>query len=361
MSAPTKIYLVLVAVAFILWMGVSTWVGAADSGPRLITDLGYLLDNSERFTAVLRGRVDVRDVDGQPIAPPEGALVVDVRARDAAGTLAVRRIGQVQPDGLFEVLSLPHGRATVAIQLGGGETVWERGDIVVGGPGTLDPRVDPIDLGDQLYFFELAVRGPSGAPATKGQLAWRKVGIQSPGDDVTFDGLAPIGDDGVAKFFCTASVIDAVCMVPGARTQLFEELYLDSSIDLGAGISMELQVVGELPDKDRWSLRAVLTPVDLDPKIELADQGLLGGEGRPELGASIFAELDRATGAARIPLARGGRYRIRWDALRRHKHTFDTIKLSEGEILEVPAEPGVYRIESTFPMDAFLRKASRRR
>jgi len=159
---------------------------------------------------------------------------------------------------------------------------------------------------------------------------------------VTFDGLAPIGADGVAKFFCTASVIDAVCMVPGARTQLFEELYLDSSIDLGAGISMELQVVGELPDKDRWSLRAVLTPVD-------------------QLGASIFAELDSATGAARIPLARGGRYRIRWDALRSHNHRFDTIKLSEGEILEVPAEPGVYRMESTFPMDAFLRKASRRR
>jgi len=117
-SAPTKIYLVLVAVAFILWMGFSTLVGASDSGPRLITDLDYFVDNSEQFTAVLRGRVDVRDVDGQPIAPPEGTLVVDVRARDSAGTLAVRRIGQVQPDGLFEVLSLPHGRATVAMRSG---------------------------------------------------------------------------------------------------------------------------------------------------------------------------------------------------------------------------------------------------
>ncbi len=361
MSVPTKIYLVVVAVVFVVWMGVSTFVAAKDTGPRFITDMGYLLDNSERFTAILRGRVDVRDVDGRPIAPPEGTLVVDVRARDSAGTLAVRRIGSVQPDGVFEVLSLPHGLATVSVQLGGGETIWEREDIVVGGAGTLDPRIDPIDLGDELFFFEIDVRGPSGAPVTSGQLAWRKVGTQKPGDDVTFDGLAPVGAEGQARFFSTSAVVDAVCMVPGARTELFEELYLDSSIDLGPGIAVDLKVAGELPDAGRWSLRAVLTPVELAPKIELSGQGLLGGEGRSELGTSIYAEVDAGTGRALIPLARGGSYRIRWDALRARRHRFDTLKLPEGEIIDVPTGPGVYQVESTFPIDAFLRKASRRR
>lgn len=360
MSAPTKIYLVLVAAAFVVWMGVSTFVVAKDPGPRYITDMDYLLDNSERFTAMLRGRVDVRDVDGKPISPPEGTLIVDVRARDAEGTLAVQRIGSVQPDGVFEVLSLPHGLATVSIQLGGGETIWEREDIVVGGAGTLDPRIDPIDLGDELFFFEVEVRGPSGGPATTGQLAWRKVGTQNPGDDVSFDGLAPIGADGVARFFCTTAVIDAVCMVPGARTELFEELYLDSSIDLGPGISVELVAAGELPDSDRWSLRAVLTPVKLAPKIELSGQGLWR-ETLDPLGTPVYVELDAETGTASLPLARGGSYRIRWGALGARRHRFNTIKLPEGEIIEIPSTPGAYRVESTFPIEAFLRKSARGR
>ena len=354
MSGPTKIYLVVVAVLCMTWMGVSTFVAAEDLGPNYMTNPDELLGNSGRFTAVLRGRVDVRNAEGEPVAPPEGALVVDVRAQDAAGTLAVRRIGTVQPDGVFEVLSLPHGFATVAVQLGGGETIWECEDIVVGGVGILDPRIDPIDLGTELFFFDLEVRGPSGAPATQGQLAWRRVDTASAGDEMAFDGLAQIDASGRAKFFSSVAVLDAVCMVPGARTELFEELYLDSPIDLGPGISIDLIAAGELPDPRRWLLRAVLVPEDLVPKIQLKQQGF------DEPSTSIFAELDATTGRVLIPVARGGRYRLTWDVLRPRPQRSDTIRLSESEVIEVPAEPGVHQVESTFPMAAFLRKASRR-
>ncbi len=355
MSVPTKIYLLIVAITCVVWMGVSTFVDAKDPGPNYISDPRILLGHSERFTAMLRGRVDVRDMDGQPIAPPEGTLVVDVRARAADGTLAVQRIGTVQPDGVFEVLSLPHGLATVSVQLGGGETIWEREDIVVGGAGILDPRIDPIDLGDELFLFDLEVRGPGGAPATEGQLAWSKVSAANARDDVSFDGLAPIGPDGRARFFSTEPVIDAVCMVPGARTELFEELYLDSSIDLGPGVVIELVATGELPDASGWSLRVVLVPEDLEPKIELSRQGF------DAPCAPIFAQVDGATGKVLIPVARGGRYGITWGAKPARRHRFDTVKLPEGLVIEVPSDPGVHRVESTFPIDAFMRKAARRR
>lgn len=354
MSAPTKIYLALVAV-LALWMGVSTLVNARDSELVYTTDIGDLLGHSEKFTAMLRGRVNVRDADGEAISPPEGTLEVDVRARDASGTLGVRRIGTVQPDGVFEVLSLPYGRATVAVRVAGGETIWERDDIVVGGAGTLDPRIDPIDLGAGLVYFDVEVRGPSGAPATGGQLAWRKAGATTISDELTFDGLAPIGTDGHAKFFSTSSVVDGVCMVPGARTELFEELYSDSSIELGPGITIELIGVGELPDPDSWSLRVLLTPVRLEPAVQLNHQGFEQSD------TPILAEIDSATGRALIPVARGGQYRIAWNALRDSRPRFRTIKMPLTDIIEIPGDPGLFQVKSTFPIDAFIREASKRR
>ncbi|QDV07658.1 hypothetical protein Poly30_31860 [Planctomycetes bacterium Poly30] len=351
MSAPTKIYLVLIAILVIVWAGVSTFVAAREPGLRFITDPEDIMRNPERFTAMLRGRVDVRDADGQSIAPPEGTLTVHVEARDAAGTLAVRRIGTVQPDGVFEVLALPYGLATVSVQLGFGETIWQREDIVVGGAGTLDPRIDPIDLGDDLFSFDIEVRGPSGSPVPGGQLAWRRIGSE---DDVTFDGLAPIAPDGHARFLSTSSTIDAVCFVPGARTELFEELFLDSSLDLGIGTTVDLEVEGTLPDPERWTVHAVLDPIELRPKVDIRREGL---DVSPGL---IYAELDPKTGRVSIPVARGGRYQLTWRVRQNRRHSMKTERLSDVEEVVVPAEPGTYSLRRAFPIDAFLRKVSDR-
>ncbi|MFT5734813.1 MAG: hypothetical protein ACJA0P_004276 [Planctomycetota bacterium] len=354
MSAPTKIYLFTLAILVIVWASVSTFVVAKEPGPRFITDPDYLLDNSEQFTAILRGRVDVRDADGQPISPPEGTLTVAVEARDTEGTIAVRRIGAVQRDGVFEVLALPHGLATVAVQLGGGETIWQREDIVVGGAGTLDPRIDPIDLGSDLFRFDIEVRGPDGEPARGGQLVWRRIGASSDEVVVSFDGLAPIGRDGHARFFSTSSTLDAVAFVPGARTELFEELYLDSEIDLGVGTTVRLEVDGTLPDPERWKVRAVLVPIDLVPKIELSHPGFDVSSALPSV------ELDAATRTLSIPVSRGGRYRLTWGVRKNGRHSFTTDSFQDQGDIVVPSDPGVFTIQRSFPIDEFLRRVSGR-
>ncbi len=356
MSGPTKIYLVVVAVLAIVWVSVSTFTGAAGPGLRFISDPDELLSNSNQFTAMLRGRVDVRDAEGAPIAPPEGTLVIDVQARDSEGTLAVRRIGTVQPDGIFEVLGLPYGLATVSVQLGGGQTIWQREDIVVGGAGTLDPRIDPIDLGDELFIFDLEIRGPSGGPASGGRVAWRSVGAEMRLDVLTFDGLAPITGDGRARFLTTSPAIDAVCFVPGARAELFEELYIDSHIDLGPGTAIEIHAEGVLPDPGRWTLRAQLDSIELFPKIEVAR----GPDGDVPA-ETIFATFDQGVTSVKVPVARGGRYRLTWGVLDQRRHRFSTIKLASDEDIDVPSEPGTYDVSMTFPIDAFLRKLSRGR
>ena len=355
MSAPTKIYLVLVAILCLVWAGVSTFVAAKGPGLWIITDPGYVLDHSDQFTGMLRGRVDVRDVDGQPIAPPESTLQVNVQARDASGTMAVQRIGTVQPDGVFEVLALPHGLATVSVQLGGGQTIWQREDIVVGGAGTLDPRIDPIDLGDSLVSFDLEVRGPDGTAARGGQLAWRQVGASNTEDVLTFDGVAPIGSDGRARFLSTSSIIDAICFVPGARTELFEELYFDSVIDLGPGTTIELAAEGTLPDPEHWIVHALLDPIELVPKVEVVPKDL------DVPAVAIHAELDPKTGRVSIPVARGGRYRLTWAFFpRRGGHHFRTERLSDEVEIFVPSQPGTCSIQRTFQIDAFLRRVASR-
>lgn len=363
MSGPTKIYLAFVALLALIWAGATTFIAAKEPGLRFTSDPDYLLENADRCTAMLRGRVDVRDANGDAIAPPEGTLVVEVRARDTEGEIAVRRIGHVQPDGVFEVVALPHGFATVSVQLGGGETVWRAEDVVVGGAGTLDPRIDPIDLGTDLVGFDLLVRGPFGDPVTTGQLAWRRVGATSAHDDMRFDGIAPIGPDGRARFLTTSDAIDVVSLVPGARTEFFEELYFDSEIDLGPGTTLELSAGDELPDPNDWRVRAILVPVELEPQIEVSHLGF-GADGTDvQGGRPIFAELDLQAKSVSIPMVRAGRYRLTWTARqRRGGHRFKTTKLQDsGEDIVLTSEAGAFRVERPFPMEEFLRRAPRPR
>lgn len=351
MSAPTKIYLFVVAILVIAWAGVSTFVAAKGPGLYHVTDPEELLYYSDRFSAMLRGRVDIRDAEGRAVAPPEGTLMVDVQARDAEGSLAVSRIGSVQADGVFEVLGLPHGIATVSVQLGGGQTIWQCEDIVVGGAGTLDPRIDPIDLKGDLFSFDVAVRGPSGAPADRGQIAWRQVGAE---DVVTFDGLAPIGEDGQARFLSTSSILDVVCLVPGARTQLFEEVYPDSELDLGIGITVDITAEGTLPNPERWAVHAALVPIELEPRIEL--RAGFDHQGGDATYAPSYAELDPQSGLASVPVTRGGRYQLTWSVLPVKRRRINTINLKDPEEIIVPSVPGTYPVVRPFPIEAFLRK-----
>ena len=254
MSGPTKLYLAAVAALALVWLALPSFVGAARGGPRYITDPDFLLDHSDRFGGVLRGRVNLRDASGELIAAPEGALVIDVHARDLDGDIARQRVGVVDGHGLFEINGLPMGLATVSVQLGGGETIWSAEEIVVGGIGTLDPRLDPIELEGRLFGFHLEVFGADGEPVSGGHLAWRPA---SGGDDLGFSSITPIDKGGAARFLSRVPVIEAVSLVPGSRTELFEELLSDSSLHLGPGLTVAVKPTGELPDLERGLVRGV--------------------------------------------------------------------------------------------------------
>ncbi len=362
MSGPTKIYLVLVTLLLAMWMAMSTLVSAGRSGwgpggpSGWDGDLDERMRNSHLYTAVLRGRVQLRDAAGHSLPVPEGTLVLDVRPRSSDGTESMPRIAEIQRDGLFEVNALPHGSATLSVLLGGGESVWRLEDIVVGAEGVLDPRIDPIDLGDRLFPITLHVAGPSGEPVPSGRLAWRPSVGHS--DDQTFAGIAPI-IDGQATFLTTSALVDAVCLVPGARAELFEGLFGEDTLDLGPGTTVEVVPLGSLPDPAQWSVRAVLVPEELRPRIEVDSRGYGVGED------SLFAELDRASGVASIPVPRAGNYRLRWWVVDRERQRFQSsLKLDgsdEDAQIEVPLDVGAHTFERRFPIEAFVRRTPARR
>lgn len=354
-SAPTKIYLALVTVLLGVWIAMSSFVSASHGTPSLLEDWNYRLDHSDELTAVLRGRIALNDAAGAPLETPEGTLVVEVRSTREDGTPLRPRIAEVQPDGLFEITSLPHGKAVVSVLLGGGEVVERLEGVVIGAEGVLDPRIDPIDLGDRLFPFTLHVAGPTGEPVEAGRLAWRA--SSGPGDDLKFAGLAPI-HDGRATFLTTSPLVDAVCLVPGAQAELFEGLYADDSIDLGPGTTVRVAATGTLPDPEQWSLRVVLVPEDLRPRIEIDSRGLDASTG------AHIAEVDPSTGVAWIPVPRAGTYRLRWWAVQPDRHRFETLKLdADGEDakIDVPLGGGVFEVERAFPIEAFVRKTPARR
>lgn len=344
-SAPTKIYLALVAVIASLWAFQSYVVGAGDLVYR--SDAHYTLQNAHRLPAVLRGRVVLSDVDGSDLAVPEETLTVAVLARDLAGTIAVHRVAPVGADGVFEVMSLPEGEANVAIQLGGGSVIWQVDGVVLGN-GLLDERLDPVDLGDLLYPIRISFVDPEGERETNGHLVW-KTASEGLSDDLSFDGDAPIRD-GVATFLATTPAVDVVSLVPGADCELFEGLWDDDEIRLAPGITAIVRPSNDVPSVDDWSLRVALTPVRPSPRIEY-DQDALADSG------ALVAALE--DGRAEIPLARGGTYRVSWYAVPTTRHRFQTLTVTARQsTIDVPVTPGSHTIDVLFPMEEFARRAS---
>ncbi|MEM9380345.1 MAG: hypothetical protein AAGB93_10395 [Planctomycetota bacterium] len=348
MSAPTKIYLALVAVLAALWALQAFVLGAGDLVYR--SDAHYTLQNAHRLPAVLRGRVVLRDSGGAPVDVPAETLTVAVRARDAGGTLAVRRVGAVDPSGVFEVTSLPEGEATVSLQLGGGSVVWQVDGVALG-TGVLDERLDPIALEGLLFPMRLEVVDPEGERGTTGHLVWKCQG-DGASDDLSFEGDAPIRD-GVATFLATAPSVDVVTLVPGATCELFEGLWGDEEVHLAPGVTAVVRPTGQVPSDEDWTLRVALTPVRPEPAIEYDPDALL------HRGALVAAVRD---GAAELPLARGGSYRVSWWALPTEGHRFQTLRVAaRNATIEVPGRAGRHAIDVPFPMEEFARRASARR
>lgn len=351
MSTPTKIYLVLVTMLLAVWAALSAFQVIGRPGTVFSMDPEYRMRHAGDLTAVLRGRVDLVDANGDPMEPPVGALIVDVRATSADGVHNIRRIAEVRADGVFEVSSLPHGNALVAVQLGGGEVVWQAEGIVVGTDGVLDPRLDPIDLSARLFEFSLVVRDPAGEPANEGRIAWRS--SDGMGDDQTFSGVAPV-HTGVARFLTTSSMVDAVSLVPGARAELFEGLYPRDVIDLGPGTTVIVEPTGALPDPERWQVRALLEPVEPLPRIDIASHGFAVGD------ASLYAALNEE-GRAEIPVPRVGAYRLRWWVRSQREHRFASRKFNgPDELIDVPVGAERHVVRADFPIDEFVRRTPAR-
>ncbi|MEM1449817.1 MAG: hypothetical protein AAF957_02155 [Planctomycetota bacterium] len=348
MSAPTKIYLALVAALATLWAVQALVLGSGDLIYR--SDAHYTLQNAHRLPAILRGRVVLRDASGADLDVPADTLQVAVRARDHDGTLAVRRVGAVDPSGVFEVASLPEGEATVSLQLGGGSVVWQVDGVALG-TGLIDERLDPIALEDLLFPIRVEVVDPEGERGTSGHLVWRCQG-DGTSDDLSFEGDAPIRD-GVATFLATAPSVDVVTLVPGASCELFEGLWGDEEIHLAPGVTAAIRPTGQVPSDDDWTLRVALTPVRPEPAIEYDPDSL------SHHGALVAAVQG---GAAELPLARGGRYRVSWWALPTEGHRFQTLRVAApNAAIEVPAGAGRHTIDVPFPMEEFARRASARR
>lgn len=312
------------------------------------SDPQFVYQNIDRMPAILRGRIVLRDRTGGELAVPPSSLTVSVNAR-GHDSLKIQRDANVDEHGVFEVLGLPEGEASVAVRLGGGAVVWQLDGVAVGRAGVLDGRLDPIDLGQRLFPMRVAVIGPTGEPVPRGHIVWRST--QGASDDRSFEGDAPISD-GVSEFLTTAPMIDVVTLVPGAAIELFEGLWGGERLDLAPGVTAVIRAEGRVPPPDDWTLRVVLLPVDLAPSLEYDGDSLL------DPSALITAYEN---GMATLPLARGGRYRLDWWAVPTEGHRFDTLRISaEESIVDVPAGAGRHEISVPFPTDEFSRSAQAR-
>ena len=147
------------------------------------SDPKYLYDNVRHLSGVMRGRVTLaaREHDlplpgeeGDVRLRPLSGMRVAVNAQAHGRPLAVRRVVEVSPTGTFEVFGLPEGTGTVIVQLGSGAEIWRAEGVPCGRDVPLDPRLDPIRLGESLHWFELRIFEESGAPARAGHLVWRE-------------------------------------------------------------------------------------------------------------------------------------------------------------------------------------------
>lgn len=321
------------------------------------SDPQYLYDNVRHLSGVMRGRVTLAagtaegdlplpGEDGEERLRPLSGMRVAVNARAREGRLAVRRVVEVSPTGAFEVFGLPEGTGTVIVQLGSGAEIWRAEGVLCGRDVPLDPRLDPIRLGESLHWFELRIFEETGAPARAGHLVWREA---RPGADPAraFEGDAAI-EGGRAIFAATAPSLDVVPLVPGAATELFEGLYGDEELHLGPGVRAVFQATGALPDPERWSVRLSLRPVGLEPPLDYApDRPGAGGLNGPE----VVALEGRG---AELSLARGGAYSLAWwvaplDAREEVTYRID----GSPAALEIPSEPGLHTLRVEFPMPAF--------
>ncbi len=329
------------------------------------SDPQFLFDNVRHLSGVIRGRVTfeaglegdgaAEAADGAAgIVRPLDGLRVAVMAQSHDGSLAIRRVAEVSPTGTFEVIGLPAGTGSVAVQLGSGAEVWRAEGVVFGAEVPLDPRLDPIQLGASLYWFDLRVFDDAGAPAPAGHLVWREA--RPAGDTATaFTGDAAI-EGGRAIFPATGPCLDVVPLVPGAATELFEGLFDDQELHLGPGVRAVFEPVGPMPDLTEWSVRLSLRPRDLSPAVDYSEKG-------ESLGALAGPQVVECTGReAELALARGGAYSVAWWLAPVDVRRAITIRLDGvPAVVEIPAEPGRHRLSLDFPMEAFLeREASSR-
>lgn len=349
MSTLTRIYLAAAGLTALAWAGYSTLgpTRAAELDYRF--DPAYLIHHKSELRGYLGGRVDV----GEGVEIPREGLFVDVRAADSSGDLAVRRLAPVAADGTFEVSGIPKGHARVAVELGSAEVIWECKDIVVGGPGVVDGRIDPIDLRGRVFPFELTFTDPDGEPVVDGEFLWRPLAGDS--EDVHFGTPTSIRG-GQARFLATASMIDVISLVPGASVEFFEGVRAGQTIHLGPGTTAEIHVVGDLPDPQHWRVYALLVPMELTPKLPMAKRGRSATE------AVMFAEVD-SNQVASIPIARAGRYRLLWrmQHVRRQNRRPETIEDDAGLDIELEHAAGVVALERRFPMESFAQGLRARR
>jgi len=329
------------------------------------SDPQYLYDNVRHLPGVMRGRVTLAagsaeddlglpGEDGEAALRPLSGMRVAVNARAHEGNVAVRRVVEVSPSGTFEVFGLPEGTGTVVVQLGSGAEIWRAEGVLCGRDAPLDPRLDPIQLGGSLHWFELRIFEESGAPARAGHLVWREARAGAEGEP-GFQGDAAI-EGGRAVFAATAPSLDVVPLVPGAATELFEGLFGDEELHLGPGVSAAFQVEGDRPDPQRWRVRLSLRPAELEPPVDYAPHG--DGSGALE-GPLVVAVEGRE---ASLALARGGSYTVAWWVTPHDAREEVTFRIDGAPVgLEIPAEPGRHPNALEFPMRAFQERVNSRR
>jgi hypothetical protein len=319
------------------------------------SDPKYLYDNVRHLSGVMRGRVTLaaREHDlplpgeeGDVRLRPLSGMRVAVNAQAHGRPLAVRRVVEVSPTGTFEVFGLPEGTGTVIVQLGSGAEIWRAEGVPCGRDVPLDPRLDPIRLGESLHWFELRIFEESGAPARAGHLVWREARSGADGERA-FEGDAAI-EGGRAIFAATGPCLDVVPLVPGAATELFEGLFGDEELHLGPGVRAAFNATGPLPDSEKWSVRLSLRPVGLEPAVEYPTD-------RPGTGVLEGPQVVVLHGReAELSLARGGEYALAWWVAPLDAREEVTFRIDGSPVsLEIPSEPGRHTIGVEFPMTAF--------
>lgn len=347
MALPTRIFLAASTLLVAAW----AWYAAqaADRTVRYRQDAIHRLGHRGDRGGVLRGHVELKGFE----EIPPGSLHLKVRARAAEGEFAMEESVAVETSGRFECFGLPIGAADVSVELGAGEVVWEARDVAVDSVGAVDPRLDPIDLGEQVVPIALSLLGPDDRPVEAGWVAWRRSARLT--EDVAFGSIVTV-TDGRVLLLATDELVDAVALVPGAEPEVFEGVGDGSELMLGPGTTAIVTTIGPRPDPERWNVHVLLHPLELDPAFEVL------GAASSELEGTLAAVLD-AQGSAEIPIMFPGRYDVRWYAEEARRGVIQSYPLDGGHApVELAAGSGWVEIDVEFPLDEFVRaRASRDR